>query len=1143
VTLARKLWLGALSIALALLALALWLVGTESGLRFVFAKAEPYLPAELSLNAPTGTILRGVCVDSIDWNSASLEAEIRNVCVDIELARLVTRHLAIRSLNVEELSIELADAADTEPPGELPTFESPMDISVKSSSLRNLSFRRSQLHRSLDAVQFSGSLSESKLDVWDLAVRSVWLNADLAGDIEFAGLYPGSLDLSWRWSESPSLQLAGFLKLAGDLRRYELNHTLSAPQRLSTTGSFSYVSNELTLDVENTWEMIEWPIGQSLLQSSTGSLLLHGGPSRLDVTLDGLGRLDDLPETKVLLKGELDVQGIQFAAMSASNDHGLFKSSGNVRWAPEQSFDVEFALSNLDPSLVSQLLKGQVGSAGRASGTLLPGAPKITISINELDGIINGHPLTGSGEFEYASDRLTVSKGQIGLGHNQIDIGGAVGDRLSLDANLHFPAIDELLPDAAGSLSGVLNLRGSREQPEVRVRAIGAEVAWGDYAIGDLKMEADLANSQGVFADIDLQKLILWGEEFDSASVSVKGVLDQHSVQTEFAGKGGHLKASVNGGYLDGRWAGTIDSLTVDSDIAGLWASPEPADITASSDALSLSRICLVRDTASGSACVELSTSQSAPTAFDLEVRALPLGVLPFAFPQNVSLSGLGDARASGSYSGGQLTGDASVDLREARVDAAIDGEDISVALSNAVWRAAVVDNRLTALLRIELADDAGNAEVDVTVDDVLDIGSAVSGRGHIAINNMSLLAVLVPDISNPRGALGGNLELSGTLSEPEFLGTIQLSDGSFQVRQAGIEVRELNVQLSQSSLGRLRFEGSANSGDGRIAIQGDTWLSADRGVRSEVLLTGENFELARLPDLELVASPSIAVVFDDRAATVTGNLLIPTANIGIKEVPDTATSPSPDAIVHEQQNAESSARRRIDIDVAVGLGEEVSFSGFGLTTDIDGVVRLRGGTHAPYTGSGKLSLTKGRYKAYGQDLEIERGQLIFNGPLENPQLDVRAIRRTTDVVAGIQLTGTPSQLRSSVFSEPPLRDAEALSYLLTGRPLASATSAGEGDTLNAAAFALGVSSAGNIVSQVRSGLGLETLAIEGGAEDGRLIAGKRFGDRLLVEYGYGLIDKLGTLLLRYQLTDRITLESRTGTVSNLDVLYSVKKQ
>jgi translocation and assembly module TamB len=144
-------------------------------------------------------------------------------------------------------------------------------------------------------------------------------------------------------------------------------------------------------------------------------------------------------------------------------------------------------------------------------------------------------------------------------------------------------------------------------------------------------------------------------------------------------------------------------------------------------------------------------------------------------------------------------------------------------------------------------------------------------------------------------------------------------------------------------------------------------------------------------------------------------------------------------------------------------------------------------------------------------------------------------------VTAGIRLAGTPTNLRSEVFSEPPLSDADALSYLLTGRPLATAGTTGEGDTLSKAAFALGLSGAGTVASQVRTSLGLETLSVEGGAEDGRIIAGKRFGDRLLVEYGYGIIDKLGTLLLRYQMTERLVLESRTGTVSNLDIVYRVR--
>ena len=332
-------------------------------------------------------------------------------------------------------------------------------------------------------------------------------------------------------------------------------------------------------------------------------------------------------------------------------------------------------------------------------------------------------------------------------------------------------------------------------------------------------------------------------------------------------------------------------------------------------------------------------------------------------------------------------------------------------------------------------------------------------------------------------------------------------------------------------------------SGDGHLTVEGDTWVSSGTGIRSEIRLAGQDFELLRLPDWHVTASPDIVAVFDERVTRISGDLVVPSADIRARDVPHTAISVSPDVVVHRVDVAEVGARRRIEVNVRAALGDNVKFAAFGLTTGITGAVQLRGGTHEPYSGFGRLALVGGRYKAYGQDLDIERGNLIFNGPLDNPQLDVRAIRRTQDVVAGIQLSGTPAQLRSDVFSEPALSEAETLSYLLTGRPLAGASDTADGDMLNAAAFALGVSGAGSIVSEIRAGLGLESLAIEGGLEDSRLIAGKRFGDRLLVEYGYGLVDNLGTLLLRYRLNDRITLESRTGTVSNFDIVYSVKKK
>jgi translocation and assembly module TamB len=1110
-TIARKLRLGALGAILASLVALLWLLGTESGTRFVLARSQAYLPPGLELASASGSFFGDVCLASVAWNSASLNVKARNACVKIEVALLLSKHLAVRSLDVDEIAVVSRVTPDADSSDKLPTIRIPLWITLDSSSLRNLSFERGQQAHVIDNIELSGAMSGSKLNVSRLTLHSSRLNAQLGGSVELADLYRGNLDLNWQWAESPALQLEGVLSLRGDLRRYQLQHELRAPQHLVTTGSFSYVDKELEADLQNTWDALQWTFGESLLQSRDGSLRVQGTLDRFDLALDAFGRFDDLPETSVMLEGNADFESIVFSSLVASNDLGRLAASGNARWTPAFIFDVEYALSDLDPSLASDLVQGTIHASGTANGSFGKDTHELAVLVRKLDGIVNGQVLDGSGQFTHTPRELKLADARVQLGRNQINVRGTAGGTLSLDATLTLPAIHELRSDVAGSLTGNLSLRGSREKPDIDFAASASNLAWSDYAI-------------------------------DSAQVVATGSLDQHSVQAEVHGMGGHFNAGASGAFAQGHWVGLVTALAIENELAGRWSMRDAVDLSVSSQQISLARACLVRSNDAAKACAAATYELQGSTTFDLELDDLPLAALPITLPPDVLLSGFGSVQARGSITDGRMTGTGSVALRDARMDAVVDDEPLSAVLAEAEGQVSVTDNRLVSSLRLGLADGAGDTRVDLTVDDMFDSNSAITGRGEVVLKDMSLFAVLIPDISKPSGLVSGSLELSGSLAKPQFLGVVSITDGAFGVRRAGIEISAVNARLSQTDVGQLRLEGSARSGAGQISIQGDTWASADTGIRSELLIIGQDFELSRLPDWQISASPSIALVFDERTTTVTGNLLIPSTSVRIKEIPESAASPSPDALVHREEDVQPATRREIYIDVAVGLGEDVSFSGFGLSAGVEGAVRLRGGTHKPLTGLGKLSAREGRYKAYGQELEIERGRLIFNGPLDNPQLDIRAVRRTTDVVAGIQISGTPSQLRSTVFSEPALRDAEALSYLLTGRPLAGATSSGEGDMINAAAFALGVSGAGNIVSQVRSGLGLETLAVEGGAEDGRLIAGKRFGDRLLVEYGYGLIDQLGTLLLRYQLSERIILESRTGTVSNFDILYKVKK-
>ena len=188
-----------------------------------------------------------------------------------------------------------------------------------------------------------------------------------------------------------------------------------------------------------------------------------------------------------------------------------------------------------------------------------------------------------------------------------------------------------------------------------------------------------------------------------------------------------------------------------------------------------------------------------------------------------------------------------------------------------------------------------------------------------------------------------------------------------------------------------------------------------------------------------------------------------------------------------------------------------------------------------------------GVFSAYGQKLTIQHGTLTFTGPLDNPLVDVRAVRTIEaiegPVTAGIQLRGRAQSLSSSVFSDPVMAEADALSYLVIGRPLSQATES-EGGELSSAAVALGVKQATRITEQIGQALGLDQLTLAGnGGDTTALVAGKQLNSRLHARYAYGVFSRLGTLLLRYRMSRRLTLESGAGEAQSIDLLYLVEKQ
>jgi translocation and assembly module TamB len=1117
VSVARKIF-GVIMVTLLIPLLgALWILATESGTGWLIGKLEDRLPQELSIGRVSGSFLDGLTADSLAWRGSDLQLEVGETALDIQLLPLARRQLVVDTLDINALRIRLSeDRAKTEDSPTAPT-RLPIAISLRAAEIRSIDFERGDVRRFGERLAIAGEFDDQTIQVSRLEFRSPWLDVDLSGSGMLDNRLPLDVRAKWRWKDEATTGISGRLEAKGDLDQYRIHHELDEPQRITTAGTVSYAREALDVDLLNDWMALQIPIGDRMLSSSQGKLRLSGGVDDFLIELDAGIRVDEHAESAVRL-------------------------SGNGRWTPTPRFDLRYEVSELDPTLATDYLTGSAASQGTLALSFANGAPDLTLAVERLEGDLNGYVIDGRAIVHYADGRTTVRDAVVALGDNTVSGGGQFGDTLRIDADVDFADLAQIVADASGSIRGRVAVGGDLARPEADIGLQGTNIAWGEIAVGSFGADARIEGDQLGRAELTIERAAIDSIVIDTAHIALAGRPEDHAIQTSVQAFGNQLDIKANGRYEQAAWLLDLNQVRLANDPLGTWSLTASSQLQLRAGGIRLQRTCLEAAAGAGTACAEADVEAGNMTA-ELSVEALPLAALPITLPSGISLAGSVEAGLRAQKSGPELTIDSDLELQDAKVEALYDGERITLKFAEAAASASFVDGLLQSSARLELDKGAGSATARLAVRDGGDGDYPIDGEGEVMISDASVFAVFLSSINNPRGRIEGELTVAGTATAPEFVGEIGIVDGAFGVRQTGIEVSDVDVRIAQSQPGQMQLRGSARSGEGLLEIEGVTRVSQTLGVRSEIRLRGENFELARLPNWQIAASPSITAIFDNHVTTVVGQLAIPSARVTVREIPETAQKASRDAVVHRQDGRETDRMRRIDLHLRTSLGDDVQFSGFGLTTGLEGAIQLRGGTHSPFTGQGRLSLVDGRYKAYGQELEIEQGNLVFSGPLDEPLLDIRAIRRTPDVIAGIQISGTPSRLQSEVFSDPALGDAETLSYLLTGRPLATSMDTGEGDALNRAAFALGLSGAGLITSQIRTQLGLETLTIEGGTEESRLVAGKRLGDRLLVEYGYGLVDKLGTLMLRYQLNERFMLESRSGTVSNLDLLYRARKR
>ncbi|HEU4699295.1 MAG TPA: translocation/assembly module TamB domain-containing protein [Gemmatimonadales bacterium] len=419
-------------------------------------------------------------------------------------------------------------------------------------------------------------------------------------------------------------------------------------------------------------------------------------------------------------------------------------------------------------------------------------------------------------------------------------------------------------------------------------------------------------------------------------------------------------------------------------------------------------------------------------------------------------------------------------------------------------------------------------------------------------VSDLSFAEALAPQVDSLAGRLTLAASLTGTVDTPRVTGGMQLQDVAARLPLYGVVVHDVQLTAQGDSAGAIRLDGRLRSGPGALAVTGASPLAPTAAAPGRIRVQGDSFEVMRTPEAHVLVSPDMSVTVAGNRLDAQGALDVPYAHIELTEIPQTAVAPSPDIVFIGDTLAEPASAWRISGRVRVTLGDSVTFKGFNFTAKLGGQVLAMEQPGNPPTASGAIVIEEGHYQAYGQNLTIRNGRIRFaGGPAEDPGLDIRATRMSSDTatgdstVAGLQISGTLKNPRVDIFSDPPMSQSRALQYIVLGHPLGDTTQTGpQGSLMEKAVNAAGLRGGNLLASAVGRNLGLsntQVVTTNGDLHSASLVAGKYLSPRLYVSYGLGLFDPISRLRLRYVLSRRWTLQAERGSETGADVMYRIE--
>lgn len=860
---------------------------------------------------------------------------------------------------------------------------------------------------------------------------------------------------------------------------------------------------------------------------------------------------------------------IQLQKLELSRNKSMLTGQGGFGLGDQQPFNFNGQLAHFNLAEFIQAPESDINAQLTLSGNLSP-QPAGSLSFKFEKSQFAKRPVAGHGDIDFDSIDRAKAAVEFSIGSNHLRAHGKIGapdDRMQLE--IRAPVLAQIGFGIGGALNVQANFGGSLTSPALQFDLTGDKFSLpGGHYLNHITAQGNLQNTA---INLNLQannyrksdktlaqqlNITIAGKQSDHQIKTMLQLDDENKITLQAAG--GLLQTDkINPTFY---WAGKLTELSSSGVLPLNLQAATQLEVSTKHASLDAAQLSI------GKGEIRLNTTQWTPDKWHTQGRFTGISLRHGSDTEEaqgtLELGGEWDVNAAK-----QLTG--SLQITREKGDWILPGElPFPLGLEQLQVTGHANNGILTGELVAKgkhIGSSRASIALPLTLSDsgwIISPDAALKGQIAIEMDDISRIGAMLGDNIKSGGQLELQAKLSGTLKSPQFSGKVQGSDLTFALLDQGLQLQQgqLDANFDRNELHINAFNFTSpfvpNPRDnllakvnvpkklGNLEITGTIGLV---GNASHLKIKLDHLPLALKSQHWIIVSGNGQANFSDNTLTLVSNII---ADAGFLIRPPNNRPQLADDIIISGQSSQAPQKFNLNLDATIDLGKQFYIRAAGLEGQLKGALHLKTNDKNKLTATGSIATDKAKYLAYGQQLTVERGIVNFNGPLDDPGLNIRAMRKGLATEAGVEISGSARRPAIRLVSTPDVSDAEKLSWIVFGRALNS----GNVDTsllLTAAESILGGQPSGEgFTQQLSRTLGVDEISFRQDSSSSSSnpltsqigTVGKRISSRAYLSYERGLSSaNIGITKLTYNLTPKINVVTQAGLDSAVDVFYVFK--